>query len=64
MVVTVFLTLHDEFRAVPRQEDYWMQRLNIFVVLLPVKLSLLFSVVRIVAYETAVVLVAVKLEHI
>ena len=64
MVVAVLLTLHEELGVVPWQEHDRMLRLNILLVGLAIEFACLLASNSIIAYKTAVVLVAVEFEHI
>lgn len=64
MVVAVLLALHEELGVVPWQEHDRMLRLNILLIGFAIKFACLLACSSIVAYKTAVVLVAVELEHI
>ena len=64
MIVAVALALHDELVCVPWQKLYGMQGFYVFVAGLSQQLCLFSSRCRIVADQTAVVLIAVQFEHI
>ena len=64
MVVAVALALHDEFVSVPWQELDGVERFHVFVAGLTHHLCLFGACCRIVAYQPAIVLVAVQFEHI
>ena len=64
MVVAVALALHDELAAVPRQELDGVHRLDVFVAGFAIQFSNAFARRGVVRHQTAVVLVAIQLEHV
>ena len=64
MIVAILLALHKELGVVPRQEHDRMLRFDILLVGLAIEFACLLAGSSIIAYKTAVVLVAVEFEHI
>ena len=64
MIVAVFLALHDELGVVPGQEYDGVLRLHIALVGFMIELCNALTRRCIVAYQVAVVLVAVQLKHV
>ena len=62
MVVAVALTLKNEFPVVPRQKLDGVQRFYVFVVSLAIQFSQAVTRCRIIAHQSAVVLVAIELK--